>query len=334
MPVNFEKPIGTGDVLPEKLKLIKKVSFDIKEILERWGYEEIDTPLIEYQKTVGLFSKIPDEKLIKFLDPLGNTVILRPDFTTPIARFVASTYKDVEFPIRLMYQGKVYTNLGRRGINEKNQIGLELIGLSSLEGDAEVISLAVQIFLKTTGTRFKVAVGHTNFLRLLLKEVGCEFSVYENLSQALLERDYVAYRNLVNNLELSEFLKDRLLRILKMRGSLESIWEGRSWFDSLKWQSVFKEFSGLWAILGKYQATDYVNFDLSLMGQQNYYTGMIYHVYCEGHPRPVCSGGRYDNLLENFGRPGPATGMAVNLDDLLAVIIKGKGVSNVNDSHS
>src|SRR5690554_6919729 len=95
VPVNFEKPIGTRDILPEKLLEIKQISTDIKKTLSQWGYEEIDTPLIEYQQTVGFFSKIPDDRFIRFLDPVGKAVILRPDFTTPIARFVASTYKDV-----------------------------------------------------------------------------------------------------------------------------------------------------------------------------------------------------------------------------------------------
>lgn len=320
MSMNFEKPIGIKDVLPDRLKLQKAVSHNIKEILNQWGYEEIDTPLIEYHHTVGLYSKIPDEKLIKFLDPFGKTVILRPDFTTPIARFVASTYKDVDFPIRLMYEGKVFINSGSKGINEKKQIGMELIGFPSLDADAEVICLAVRTILRTTQAKFKVAVGHTKLLKLLLKQMGCSPIIYEQLSQKLLVHDYVAYKEIVNSLEIKDIFKDWLLRILKMRGSIENIIEAQAWFNSSEWQEIFEEMSQLWAALQEYKVADYVSFDLSLLGQQSYYTGLIYHVFCEGNPRPICSGGRYDNLLKNFGRPGPATGFAINLDDLLSVI--------------
>lgn len=320
MPMTFEKPAGTRDFLPERIRRLSIISTDIKEILNAWGYEEIDTPQIEYFHTVGVYSKIPEEKMVKFLDPLGKTVILRPDYTTPIARFVASTYKDVSFPIRLMYQGKVYTNWGPRGIMEKNQIGMELIGLPSLEADAEVICLAVLTIQKSTQVKFKVAVGHTKFLKLLLNHIGCQPSVYELLAQKLLARDYVAYKEIVNNLPIQGFFKDCLLRILRMRGSLENILEGQTWFDTDEWQAIFQELLRLWEILEEHGVTDHVSLDLSLLGQQNYYTGMIYHLYCQGHPYPVLSGGRYDNLLESFGRPGPAAGFAINLDDLLELI--------------
>lgn len=328
MPLIFEKPTGTRDVLPEKLERIRRISADIKELFKKWGYEEIETPLIEYYQTVGILSKIRDERLIKFLDPRGQTIILRPDFTTPIARLVASTFKDADYPVRLMYQGKVYRNAGSKGAVEINQIGMELIGLSSLEGDAEIINLLVQAILKSTQAKFKVAVGHTKFLTLLLSQVGCEPLLQERMFQSLLENDYVTYKNLVNQLQIKDSFKDFLLRILKMRGSFENIGEGQNWFDSLEWQGIFRELSNLWTILRQYQVTDYVSLDLSLVGRQNYYTGMIYHVYCEGQPYPVCSGGRYDNLLASFGRPGPATGFAINIDDLLAVIKNG-GFNNL-----
>jgi len=325
MPLNFEKPIGTRDILPEKLLRIRRISAEICELLEKWGYEKIETPLVEYHKTVGLFSKIQDDSLIKFLDPLGKNVVLRPDFTTPIARVAASIYKDVDYPIRLMYQGKVYRNSGSKGISEVDQIGMELIGLASLEGDAEVITLAIQTILKCTNKNFKAAVGHTKFLKLLLKEIGCDPAWQEQLFQYLLAHDYVGYKNLINNLGIDESYKEYLVKILKLRGTFANVIEAENWFDSPEWRDIFEELSQLWIILTQYQVTDYVNLDLSLVGRQNYYTGMIYHVYCEGHPYPICSGGRYDNLLENFGRAGTATGFAVNLDDLLGVVIKEKG---------
>ncbi|MGI6227452.1 MAG: ATP phosphoribosyltransferase regulatory subunit, partial [Peptococcales bacterium] len=252
MPFVFEKPTGTRDILPEKLKQMRRISADIKELFRRWGYEEIETPFIEYHRTVGVLSEIQEDKLIKFLDPRGKTVILRPDFTTPIARLAASVYKDADYPVRLMYEGKVYRNEGRIGALEINQIGMELIGEPSLEGDAEVINLLVQAILKSTQARFKVAVGHTRFLTLLLSEVGCNSLSQEQIFQALLENDYVTYKKLVDNLQIENSFKDFLLRILKMRGSLKNIFEAQSWFDSLEWRGIFQELFDLWHILGQY----------------------------------------------------------------------------------
>ncbi|MFZ5943986.1 MAG: ATP phosphoribosyltransferase regulatory subunit [Bacillota bacterium] len=320
MPFLFEKPIGTNDVMPEKVLLTKNITSKAKNLLEKWGYEEIETPIVEYHQTVGLFSKIQDDKLIKFLDPLGKTVILRPDFTAPIARFVSSVYQDIELPIRLMYQGKVYRNNGSQGINELNQIGLELIGIESLEGDAEVITLAVKLILECTNSNFTVSIGHTKFLELLFQEIGCSETVKEQLFKRLLEHDYVGYKNLVKDLDVNDIYKDYLYKVLKFRGTIDDVLKGKDWFDSLEWHNIFAELSNLWNILDQYNIIQHVCFDLSLVGRQNYYTGLIYNVYCEGNPYPICSGGRYDGLLKSFGREAAATGFAVNVDVLLRVI--------------
>jgi len=322
MPLSFEKPLGTKDILPEKLLKIKKITDSSKELIERWGYEEIETPIIEYYQTVGLYSKIPEEKLIKFLDSTGKTVILRPDLTTPIARFVSSVYHDAEFPIRLMYQGNVFRNTGNQGIEEINQLDIELIGNENLEADAEVITLAVKTILNCCKSPFKVSIGHTGFLISLFNQIGCEERIRSQLFKYLLNHDYVSFRNLVNDLNINEQYKTYLLKVIKFRGDLSNVLEARNWFTSLEWQNIFQELSDLWQILGQYEIEDCVCYDLSLVGSQNYYTGLIYNVYCEGHPYPICSGGRYDGLLKSFGRTAPATGFAINIDDLLKVIIK------------
>ncbi|MFZ7104803.1 MAG: ATP phosphoribosyltransferase regulatory subunit [Peptococcaceae bacterium] len=323
MPLIFEKPIGTKDILPEKLEFVKNIITKAKVLLEKWGYEEIETPIVEYHETVGFLSKIQDEKLIKFLDPLGKTVILRPDFTAPIARFVSSVYQDASLPVRLMYQGKVYRNSGHQGIDEMNQIGLELIGLDSLEADAEVITLAVKLIIECSSSNFGISIGHTKFLNLLFQEIGCSEDIRSKLFAYLLAHDYVGYKGLVQSLEINENYQSYLMRVLKLRGTVDDISEGKEWFpDSKEWQQVFRDLADLWGILKQYKIAEVVCYDLSLVGRQNYYTGLIYHVYCEGHPYPICSGGRYDGLLQSFGRRAPATGFAVNIDDLLKVLIK------------
>ncbi|NLW25376.1 MAG: ATP phosphoribosyltransferase regulatory subunit [Clostridia bacterium] len=320
MPLSFEKPPGTKDILPEKVKLIQNVINSAKELAQDWGYQEIVTPIIEYQETVGLYSKIDEEKLIKFLDFSGKTVILRPEFTTPIARFVSSVYKDVDFPIRLMCQGHVYRNLGNKGIQEINQLDVELIGVKDLAADAEVIALAVKIIVKVIQTNFKVTIGHTQFLKILLEEIKCPPKEQNHLYKSLLDNDYVNYKNVVNNLNIIDKYKSYLLQVLKLRGELGNILEAKDWFKTSQWQNVFQDFSNLWEKICSYQIQKNVGFDLTLVGSQNYYTGLIFNIYCQGSPVPVCTGGRYDGLLSSFGRPAPATGFAINIEDLITLV--------------
>lgn len=320
MPLSFEKPSGTKDILPEKVKLMQRVINSAKELAEEWGYKEIITPIIEYQETVGLYSKIEEEKLIKFLDFLGKTVVLRPEFTTPIARFVSSVYKNVDFPIKLMCQGNIYRNLGNKGIQEINQLDVELIGVKDLEADAEVIALAVKIIAKVIQTNFKVAIGHTQFLKVLLEETNCPSKEQNHLYKSLLNNDYVNYKNIVNSLDIVDKYKNYLLQVLKLRGGLDNILGAKDWFKTSQWQEVFRDFLNLWEKISSYQIQKNVGLDLALVGSQNYYTGVIFKIYCEGSPAPVCTGGRYDGLLSSFGRPAPATGFAINIEDLITLV--------------
>lgn len=320
MALYFEKPQGTRDLLPEKVMVIREVIAKAQQLIKTWGYEEIETPIIEYFQTVGVNSQIPEEKLIKFLDSQGKTVVLRPDLTTPIARFAASVYKDVELPLRLMYLGSAYRNNGSRGLEEVKQLDIELIGVKDLTGDAEVIALALKTILSYPVQGVKLAIGHTKFLKALLQQIGCCPKEEKKLFNSLLERDYVSFRQIVEALDLTDLNKDHLFQVLKLRGSLDEVIKAKNWFNSKEWQDIFKELESLWQILEEYAITQYINYDLTLVGSQNYYTGLIYNGYCAGHPYPICSGGRYDNLLSTFDRTAPATGFAVYLDDLIKVI--------------
>lgn len=319
MPLYFEKPRGTKDTLPEKMTKIKEITKSWTRLMKTWGYEQIETPVIEYYKTIGLFSKTKQESFLKLLDGTGNTAILRSDYTTPIARVTSSLNQEITAPIRYMYHGKVYRNKGASGVEEINQLGVELIGVADLEGDAEVIFLAVKSILNSTNKKFQISIGHSQFMQLLLKEVNCSAENQNKLYNFLLQKTYVGYKEAVADLDLDEKYKEYLVEVLRLRGSREKIMAAKDWFDSKEWQRVFDDISELWEILQEYQIEEYIAFDLSLVGNQNYYTGLIYNGFTEGNPAPICTGGRYDSLFESFERKAPATGFAINVDALVNV---------------
>ncbi|MED4111192.1 ATP phosphoribosyltransferase regulatory subunit, partial [Halalkalibacterium halodurans] len=93
-PFMFEKPFGMRDTLPEWYKTKKNICDQMTEEINLWGYDMIETPTLEYYETVGVVSAILDQQLFKLLDQQGNTLVLRPDMTAPIARLVASSLKD------------------------------------------------------------------------------------------------------------------------------------------------------------------------------------------------------------------------------------------------
>ncbi|HJV44686.1 MAG TPA: ATP phosphoribosyltransferase regulatory subunit [Bacillota bacterium] len=318
-PLGFEKPLGMRDYLPDLLVKQRHLESLLKTCLSRWGYEEILTPTLEYYDTVGEASATHDSKLFKLLDKQGRTLVLRPDVTAPIARVASSLLKDEARPLRLMYYTSVFRaqekEAGRNA--EFIQCGVELIGDCSVEGDAEVIALAVAS-LKAAGVQeFKIAIGHVDFIEGLLEEIVIEEANRDKLKERLHNSDYVGFRKDVDQLEIPESEKNRLRGILKLRGGVERLADAEALTINGRARKAVCNLQQLWAALQAYDVTDYVIFDLNLLSSLNYYTGILFEGYAADQGFPICGGGRYDDLLSRFGVQNPSTGFAIKMDRLL-----------------
>lgn len=318
-PLGFEKPLGMRDLLPGALQKQRGLQQRLLESMGQWGYKEIMTPTLEYYDTVGGASAIPDERLFKLLDRQGKSLVLRPDMTAPIARVASSLLKEEPFPLRLMYSSNVFRAQAKEaGRNaEYFQTGVELIGSNTVDADAEVIALAVSV-LKAAGLRdFKIAIGHVGFLEGLLEETLVQEEQREELKEYLHNRNFVGFRKYVDRLGLDKEKELRLKELLTLRGGEELIQRAEAITINGKVRKAVANLRQLWDALEAYQLTDSVLFDLNLLSNLNYYTGILFEGYAAGQGFPICTGGRYDGLMAQFGRPAPATGFAVQMDRLM-----------------
>lgn len=318
-PLGFEKPLGMRDYLPDQLTKQRYIEEKLKTCMNRWGYQEILTPTLEYYDTVGDASATMDSKLFKLLDRQGRSLVLRPDVTAPIARVASSLLKNEPRPLRLMYN----TNVFRAQQNEAGrnaefiQSGVELIGDATVEADAEVIALAVAC-LKAAGLEeFKIAIGHVNFIEGLLEEAVAEPSDRENLKERLHNSDYVGFRYDVQALNIPDSEKQRLYGILKLRGGAERLQDAEALTINGRARKAVRNLQQLWNALQAYEVTDHIIFDLNLLSSLNYYTGILFEGYAANQGWPVCGGGRYDDLLSRFGVENPSTGFAIKMDRLI-----------------
>ncbi|MDF2682056.1 MAG: phosphoribosyltransferase regulatory subunit [Brevibacillus sp.] len=320
-PLGFEKPLGMRDILPESLAKQRHLERSLRQCIERWGYEEISTPSLEYYDTVGSASATLTDRMFRLLDKQGHTVVLRPDMTAPIARVVSSLYKDVPLPIRLFYQANVFRaqekEAGRNA--EFFQTGIELIGDASVDADAEAIALAV-FCLRAAGVEtFRIAIGHVDFVDGLLEEWICDEAIRNQFRQYLVERDFVGFRQLLSTLDLATEAKERLEALLRLRGGKAKIDEARSLTENGKARRAVETIASLWEALEAYGVTDDLLLDFNLIINLNYYTGVVFEGYAADLGSPLLGGGRYDHLLAQFGRPAQATGFAIKMDRLLLV---------------
>lgn len=318
----FEKPLGMRDTLPELYATKYYVRKAIGKEMAKWGYKFIETPTLEYYDTVGAASAILDRQLFKLLDSQGKTLVLRPDMTAPIARVAASKLLNNDLPLRLAYSANVFRAQQREGGRpaEFEQIGVECIADETINADGEVIALMISS-LKAAGLeKFQISIGHIGFVQKFFRQIlGTEERANE-LTKFLYEKNFVGFREHVNRLDLSSIDKQRLRAFLTLNGNDEVIGQAEKLIENDIGREDLSELRELWGILVDYGVEDKIKFDLTLVSHMTYYTGILFEVYADQVGFPIGNGGRYDYLLQKFGKCTGATGFALRLDRLIEAL--------------
>ena len=153
--LNLSTPTGIRDWPAEAAGTKRIVENKLADLFASWRYEEVITGTIEYEDVIGRgLNEEEKSQLYRFFGREGEAFTLRPDMTTPIARFVASQLTGVPLPLRLFYTGNVFRHEKPQAGRDREffQAGIELIGTDTGRADAEVIILASEA-LRTWGLK-------------------------------------------------------------------------------------------------------------------------------------------------------------------------------------
>ncbi len=318
----FEKPLGMRDQLPPAVAKKRFFLDKLRDVSEKYGYEEIITPTLEFYETVGRISAIKEERMFKLLDRYGNTLILRPDLTTPIARVVSAINEDL--PLRLFYQGNVFRaqeeEAGKSA--EFFQSGVELIGDNSPFACSEILAMAIESLKEVGLTNFKIVLGDSRFLQGILDKLMIDQMRKNELLFSLQKRDFVTFQQIVYSTEISDEEKKLLIKLINLHGSSDILITADSLLsgDYAEAKEAIKNLREIWRYLQVYEVEKFITFDFSLVLKMGYYTGLIMEGYESTYSFPILSGGRYDNLYQAFGKNYPAVGFAIQVDRLLELL--------------
>lgn len=316
-------PEGVRDLLPDTARQKRKLGALIQDIFSRWGYREVSTPAFEYSDsfTAGMKAELRDN-VFRFFDEYGKTLVLRPDYTLPLARVAAMHFANAPKPLRLCYGGEIFRyNAGEQGKQrETTQAGVELIGDDSACSDAEIIALAVEVFLASGLEDFVLCLGHIGFLDTLLAAHGLGPDEAARIKLLFSKKDFVALQEEVKRMKISEEAGRSILQVPHLRGGAEVFAAARELLPPGRGTAMLAALQSVWEVLEDYGADSYVTLDLGLVRMLDYYTGMVFEGYTSGFGYPLCGGGCYDRLFVNFGPDMPAVGFAINIDHLLAVL--------------
>ncbi len=321
-------PEGGRDIYNEECEKKSILQDNIYQMLRQYGYHPIQTPTFEF---FDIFSReigtTPSKDLYKFFDREGNTLVLRPDITPSIARCAAKYFGEEDMPIRFCYMGNTFINntsyQGR--LKESTQIGAELIGDSSVDADAEILSMVVEC-LKTAGLKdFQLSVGHADFFRGLMEAAGLKEEQEEELRSLISNKNFFGVEEFVETLNLSGDLK----RLFGMLGNLytapEELLEAKSCAKAYpRILSAIEGLETLHKILEVYDIQRYISFELGIISNYQYYTGIIFAGYTFGSGEAIVKGGRYDDLLTYFGKNSASIGFAFVVDQLMAALSRQK----------
>jgi ATP phosphoribosyltransferase regulatory subunit len=308
-------PEGMIDLLPAELAQLEELEGKAISVCKNWSYQKVATPGLEYRACVEPDAD-KDDHLYKFFDKNGHILALRPEFTTPIARMVATRQKGGQFPLRFCYSGDVYRNDSAR-YREFRQVGVELIGSDNDIADAEVVALAVEIMKTLEIKNFQLNLGHNGIFSGLAEEMRFETKVREELEDGIARKDMVKLEKIVSSNDLPESAKELLLSLPHLTGKEEVLDKLQNWTHIKPIRKAVESLRTIYLYLKEFGVQDYVSLDLGILRGFSYYTGVIFEGYLPGIGVPLIEGGRYDGLYADFGMNHGATGFAVNLGFML-----------------
>ncbi|MBP1586692.1 MAG: ATP phosphoribosyltransferase regulatory subunit [Lachnospiraceae bacterium] len=321
-------PEGVRDIYGREYENIKYVRKTIGDVISSYGYTDIQTPSFEY---FDVFSKevgtIPSRELYKFFDKENETLALRPDFTPSIARCAAKYFMDETNVLRFSYIGSTFQNISslQGKYSEVTQEGAELIGDESVYGDAEMVSLLIECLLKTGLENFRISIGEVDYFKGLCREAELSGEDEHELRDHISSKNPIAASKLLESLDISSEMKDKLLKITDTFADHSMLSEFAANAGNELSAKAIDRLTRLYELLKVRGYEKYVAFDLGMLSKYQYYTGIVFKAFALGSGSSIATGGRYDTLLSYFGKNAPAVGFVI-LPDEVEKLLERQGI--------
>lgn len=312
-------PPGFRDEFGEEAQKKAALSHSLAKCFFERGYTKINTPLIEYKNVFDDYDLAVQQRMYEVVDSSQERLVIRPDLTLPIARFLANI--QVNLPKKFYYTGDVFAmNQAHRGwANQVTQAGIELVGYASEKAELECLLIINQVNRLWLNNQLYVELSDARFAETVVDALGLTAGERTELFEALFNKNLPVYERLIE-----AYTENTLYSLLKIWPRLfGSIEEVQQELDAIILpMSAQRLVNGVMQMAQAVQklSSQKVRIDFSSPAPQPYYTGLTFRGYIDGVASYIVSGGRYDKLLANFQKePTPAVGMGFDLDVLASV---------------
>ena len=321
-------PDGVRDIIGSEYRQKQSIESQLSAMIERYGYDPIQTPSFEYFDMFGSkMGTTSSKNLYKFFDREGETVVLRPDFTPSVARCAAKYFSETAAPVRLYYKGSVFSNQKslRGNLNEQTQIGGEYIGDGDISADAEMIAMVIRALIEVGLKDFEITIGHAAVVDGLIKACSLDEEAADEIRSMMTNKNFFGLSEHLSSLDIPDNIRDSFMLLSRMYSSPQEFSElGTMAKDVKEINDAISDLQEMYELLELYGVCDHVSFDLGLVSDLRYYTGVVFLGYSYDSGQPIVKGGRYDQLLKKFGKGAPALGFAIDIDQLLVTLERQK----------
>jgi histidyl-tRNA synthetase len=321
---------GMRDFYPADMAVRNWMIDGWKRVSLRNGFEEYDGPIFEYLKMFQI--KSGDEiveQLFSLKDRGDRELAIRPEITPTLARMVNQQVSSLPKPIKWFSVPRLCrAERPQRGrLREFFQWNVDIIGVDDVLADAETIFCAID-YLQEVGLApddIAVKISSRKMLAAILQSIGISEKQLEPLYAVLDKRSRLskeAFEEMLAKQIGDENKRNKIMKLMAVE-SIEQISSLVELSETVK-ESV-DELGRLFELLDVMGVGDYCAFDIGIVRGLAYYTGIVYEIYDKASElRAIGGGGRYDNLLKQFGGPDiPATGFGIG-DCILGILLEEK----------
>jgi ATP phosphoribosyltransferase regulatory subunit len=316
-------PPGTQILIGRAAQRRRALERTICSVFEGWSYEEIIPPIFDYYDVFikGMGTGL-EEQIYRFIDREGNILALRPEFTSLVAKTVATRLASAPRPIRLFYSGEVLRFEQPKGGRQREfaQIGLENYGGASKTADVEILLIAVEAFERLGIPKFQINLGSVDFFGGIVDRMELPAEDVAALKDVLNLKDQSGLEALLGRLTLEDRRKNILRAIPHLTGGKNVIEEARKLVRNPRSLESLNHLEEIYSIFEKLDLAQRLTIDLGEVRGFDYYTGILFRAYVPELGFEVANGGRYDGLPGIFGKDMPAVGFSFSLDRLEQIV--------------
>lgn len=298
-------PLGTETMQLHEAARHRRITRILEDRFEGWGYTPVETPLVDYVEIYRpLLSEASMRDTYRTVDRQGEILAVRSDITLFLAKQLGLHLCAEELPVRVWYSDQIVRAEAEDEIarNEYQQAGLELVGLTGIEAEAEVI-LILQETLAALG--LEDAVIHLGTHRVVAAVAG-EHGIGDDRTALMDLIDHIRHRRPVVEGRGFTAHEEELLRFIGSIGAFRK--NLKRWDLSAAVRGAAQELVDLGDLLDERPA---IRIDTSELGAHDYYTGISFGAYHHGSTAAIARGGRYDSLLGYFGFDAPSVGFSM-----------------------